>query len=216
MAAILAVAIALALAAFARGGSTEPGIEGGVGEGEITSHASIAAGEPWDGALFYGVKLGPEGEDFFTWDPARRRVPNRPWRRWAADGTVAIVLRVLSAFRAAHPGAPRIGIGDLSRPRGGKFGRRFGGRGHASHQNGLDADVYYPRRDGRERRPGKPAQIDDALAQDLVRRFVKAGAEFVFVGPRTGLRGPKAIVQVLVHHDDHMHLRFPPELGAPG
>jgi len=214
--AALALVIALAVAAGARGGSIEPGLEAGNEQGEITPHASVAVGLPFDGTLIYGVKLGPEGEDFFTWDPVLRRRPNRPWRRWTADGTLAIVVRVLAQFRTTHPEAPRIGIGDLSRPQGGKFGRRFGGLGHASHQNGLDADIYYPRSDGRERRPGKPGQIDDALAQDLVRRFVRAGAEYVFIGPRTGLRGPKRIVQTLVHHDDHMHVRFPPELGAPG
>ena len=46
-----------------------------------------------------------------------------------------------AAYRAAHPEAARIGIGDLSRPQGGEFGERFGAPGHASHQNGLDADV---------------------------------------------------------------------------
>jgi hypothetical protein len=54
------------------------------------------------------------------------------------------------------------------------------------------------------------------LAQDLVRRFVRAGAEFVFVGSRTGVTGPPSVVQELVHHDDHMHVRFPRQLGAPG
>ena len=45
---------------------------------------------------------------------------------------------------------------------------RFGGLGHVSHQNGLDADVYYPRMDGLERRPYRPSQVDRALAQDLL------------------------------------------------
>jgi hypothetical protein len=30
----------------------------------------------------------------------------------------------------------------------------------------------------------------------------------VFVGPRTGLGGPRRIVKELVHHDDHVHVRF--------
>lgn len=205
--------LAITVTAVASG---EVGIEAGVEQGTITSHPSIAVGLPYDGALAYAVKLPPEGEDFFTWDPVLNRPPNRPWRRWTADGTLAVVLGVLARFRATHPAAPRIGIADLSRPRGGKFGRRFGGIGHASHQNGLDADILYPRKDGRERRPRYPAQVNRALAQDLVRRFVRAGAEYVFVGPRTGLRGPRSIVQALAHHDDHMHVRLPPELGAPG
>jgi len=100
-------------------------------------------------------------------------------------------------------------IGDLSRPRGGVFDERFGGLGHASHQNGLDADVFYPRTDGRPRSAWRPGQVDRALAQDLVDRFVAAGAEKVFVGPRLGLRGPRRVVQPLVHHNDHLHVRIP-------
>jgi murein endopeptidase len=212
---VLASALPLGVAG-AQSGQPGPGAEAGVEQGEITPRPSVAVGLPYDGALMYGVKLPAEGEDFFSWDPVLSRKPNRPWRRWTADGTLAIVLGILAKFRAAHPGAPRIGVADLSRPRGGRFGRRFGGLGHASHQNGLDADILYPRADDRERRAKHPSQIDRALAQDLVRRFVRAGAQYVFVGPRTGLKGPKRIVQPLVHHDDHLHVRFPRSLGAPG
>jgi murein endopeptidase len=118
------------------------------------------------------------------------------------------VLRVIAEYRAANPGVPRVGIADLSRPHGGNFGRRFGGLGHASHQNGIDVDVLYPRLDFQELIPSKASQIHRALAQDLVDRFVAAGAEYVFVGPNTKLTGLKRIVQPLVHHDDHMHIRF--------
>ena len=57
-------------------------------------------------------------------------------------------------------------------------------------------------------------QIDRPLAQDLVDRFVAAGAQYVFVGWRTGLKGPRRIVQRLSYHDDHMHVRHPPPLKA--
>ena len=89
-------------------------------------------------------------------------------------------------------------VGDLSRPRGGDFGPRFGGIGHASHQNGLDADVYYPRLDGRLRRARRPDQVDRGAAQELVDLFVRTDPEYVFVGPSLGLRGPRRIVQVLM------------------
>jgi murein peptide amidase A len=126
---------------------------------------------------------------------------------------IRMLLGVLDDYTRAHPHAPRVGVGDLSRPHGGVFDRRFGGRGHASHQNGLDVDVYYPRLDRLELRAGRPAQIDRALAQDLVTRFVRAGAVKVFVGPRTGLRGRKRIVQTLAYHDDHVHVRIGPDPG---
>lgn len=176
---------------------------------EIRWRRSKALGKPWSGRLVKGVKLPPEGRLFFTWDPVRNASPNRAYRRFATGRLIRIALDVLRSHAADHPDAPRVGIGDLSRRHGGDFGERFGGLGHSSHQNGLDVDVYYPRRDGREREPRRPAQIDRSLAQDLVDRFVDAGARFVFVGPNTKLTGPPHIVQVLANHDNHLHVRIP-------
>lgn len=170
---------------------------------------SYAAGKPNRGFLVRGVQLPVEGTDFFTWDFPLGRAPNRPWRRWGTDTTIAATLRILAEYRAANPGAPRVGIADISRPHGGPFGRRFGGLGHASHQNGLDVDILYPRRDLKELPPAKPSQMDLRLAQDLVNRLVAAGAVHVFVGPRLALRGPRRVVQKLAHHDNHIHVRFP-------
>jgi hypothetical protein len=132
---------------------------------------SRSLGRPTNGRLVNGVPFPPQGETFFTWDPILKRSPNRLWRRYATIDTVSRVLQVLQEFRAANPDAPRVGVGDLSRPQGGVFDRRYGGLGHASHQNGLDVDVYYPRIDGREVRAATPEQVDRELAQDLVNRF---------------------------------------------
>jgi hypothetical protein len=52
------------------------------------------------------------------------------------------------------------------------------------------------------------AQIDRRLSQDLVDRFVAAGAVLVFVGPNTGLTGRTGIVETLWNHDNHLHARF--------
>jgi protein MpaA len=102
-----------------------------------------------------------------------------------------------------------VGIGDLSRPGGGDFGPRYGYPGHVSHQNGLDVDVYYPRLDRAERAPKRVGQIDLGLAQELVDRFVAAGATKVFLGPRTPLTGPVGVVAPLPRHDNHLHVRLP-------
>ena len=138
----------------------------------------------------------------------RKRKPNRWWRRYSCDFTIRKVLRVLREFRTLYPSAPRVGIGDMSRPRGGNFDERFGGLGHGSHQNGVDVDVYYPRLDELERAPRNADQIDLDRAQTLVDLFVRAGAKYAFVGPDLGLIGPPKIVQPLVFHDDHVHVRF--------
>jgi murein endopeptidase len=164
---------------------------------------SVALGTPSAGRLVRGVQLPAAGPRFFTWDPLLHRKPNRAWRRHGTDDLVRLVLRIVRDYARAHPEAPRLGIGDFSRPRGGYFGPR-----HVSHQNGLDVDLYYPRLDRKERAPKRASQIDRRLAQDLVDRFVRAGAVRVFVGPNTGLRGPPEIVQALGGHDNHIHVRI--------
>src|SRR5688500_8320567 len=176
---------------------------------------SRAVGLPWRGRLRNGVLLTPYGVGYLSWDPIRKEIPNRAWRRWGTDRLVALLEWVATDFQAAHPSQPVLLIGDLSRPRGGVFDERYGGLGHASHQSGLDADVYYPRLDGRPRSAWRPEQVDRKLAQDLVDRFVAAGAEKVFVGPRLRLRGPPRVVRPLVYHDDHLHVRIP-KRPAPG
>jgi murein endopeptidase len=176
---------------------------------------SRAIGRPWHGRLVNGVELPEVSADWLTWDPVLKQIPDRPERRWGTAKLIATLKRVLAAFHAAHPELPQVLIGDLSRPHGGVFDERYGGLGHASHQNGLDADVYYPRADHRLLAAYKPSLVDRALAQELVDRFVADGAQFVFVGTRVGLRGPRKKVQVIAHHNDHLHVRIFPPLGSP-
>lgn len=161
------------------------------------------------GRLRRGVMLPARGTEWVSWDPILKQRPNRWWRRWGTDRLVRTTLKVLRRFGRAHPGAPRVAVGDLSRPRGGDFGPQFGSIGHASHQNGLDVDVYYPRTDRRVRPPKRAGDVDVRLAQDLVDRFVAAGAEKVFVGPSLPLDGPDAVVVPLPNHDNHLHARLP-------
>jgi murein endopeptidase len=177
-------------------------------ERRIEWRRSLAIGSPSAGRLVRGVRLPAQGRHIFTWDPVKRRSPNRAWRRWGTDRLVRLVLRIAREYHRANPGVARMSVGDLSRPRGGDFGPRFGYIGHATHQNGLDVDVYYPRADGRERAPRHAGEIDRRLSQELVDRFVRAGATAIFVGPSTGLTGPPGVVAPLVNHDNHLHVRI--------
>jgi murein endopeptidase len=169
---------------------------------------SEAVGEPEAGSLVRGVKLPAAGGAYFTWDPVQKERPNREWRRFGTDDLVRTTLDVVRGFHRDHPNV-RVGIGDLSRPRGGDFGPQYGFIGHATHQNGLDVDVYYPRLDRRERVPKRVDQVDLELSQELVDRFVAAGAETIYVGPNTPLTGPPGIVQPATNHDNHLHARIP-------
>jgi murein endopeptidase len=201
--------LSIALAALALT-SCEPTL--GVYDPPIAWQASVAVGRPFSkGRLRRGVQLPADGPNHVTYDPGRRTLPNRPWRRWGTERTVRTTLCVVEDYRRAHPDAPRIVIGDLSRTNGGPFGPRFGGLGHASHQNGRDVDVYYPRWDGRETAPRSLGDVDLTAAQDLLDRFVAAGATLIVVGPDTGLRvsGYRVTLELARHHNDHMHVRLP-------
>ncbi|MGI8729956.1 MAG: penicillin-insensitive murein endopeptidase [Solirubrobacteraceae bacterium] len=180
---------------------------------QVPDVGSVAIGVPNAGSLANGLQLPVTGPDWITWDPVTHSSPNRPDRRWATDRLLAFLIGVLRDYRLANPSAPPVLVGDLSRPGGGRFGNEYGGLGHASHQNGLDVDVIYPRADRALRPPDRPRDVDRALAQDLVSRFVAAGARFAFVGLRVGLGGPPGVVQAIPHHDDHVHVRIPNARG---
>lgn len=164
---------------------------------------SRALGLPYSGSLVDGVRLPRAGPDWVTWDPVLHRVPNRANRLYGTDDLVRIALDVLAAYRLAHPNAPRVVIGDLSLRGGGEID------GHASHENGLDIDVYYPRKDGRARPPASSAQVDIGRAQDLVDRFLAAGASMIFVGQSLPLSGPSGVIIPWEGHDNHLQVRLP-------
>jgi hypothetical protein len=170
-------------------------------------HHARSVGLQYAGSLLDGTQLPVEGPDWVTWNPATDSSPNLPGRLYGNDHTIRTILSVLSAYRAAHPAAPRVVVGDISFRHGGRMDQ------HVSHQNGLDVDVYYPRLDARLRAPIATSQIDRRLAQDLLDRFVAAGAKMVFVGFSTGLHGPGGVVVPYPNHENHMHVRFPAPLG---
>ena len=167
-------------------------------------HRARSVGLPYYGRLVDGTQLPVEGPNWVTWNPVTDSVPNRPNRLFGHERTIRTILSVLAAYRTAHADAPRVVVGDLSFRDGGRMDQ------HVSHQNGLDVDVYYPRLDRRPSAPIATSQIDRDLAQDLLERFVASGAQMVFVGYSTGLRGPSGVVVPYPRHENHMHVRFPP------
>jgi hypothetical protein len=169
----------------------------------IDWHRATAHGLPYAGSLSDGTQLPVEGPDWVTWNPVDDRRPNLPGRLFGTESTIRRIVEVITAYRSAHPDAPRVLVGDISLRHGGPIDE------HRSHQNGLDVDVYYPRRDAALRAPVTTDQVDRELAQDLLDRFVASGAEMVFVGYGVGLSGRPGVVVPYPNHENHMHVRFP-------
>jgi len=169
----------------------------------IAWHHATSVGLPYSGRLVHGTQLPVHGPDWVTWNPITGSTPNMRKRLYGNEHTIRVILSVTRAYRAKYPHAPRIVIGDISRERGGPMDD------HASHQNGLDVDVYFPRRDREQRAPTSSGQIDHRLAQALLDRFLAGGAQTIFVGYSTRLRGPAGVVVPWPGHEYHMHVRFP-------
>jgi murein endopeptidase len=160
------------------------------------------------GSLAGGVALPLDGEHHYALFPPSCYDPNAPAGErdnfYGNRRTVDAVLEVARQLRALAPDAPRLAVGELSNRAGGSIPH------HLSHQNGLDVDVYYPRRDETLRAPTRVDQVDRRLAQGLLDAFLAVGVGKVFVGYRTGLSGPGGVVEPYPNHEDHMHVRFRP------
>lgn len=161
-----------------------------------------SSGLPYAGSLANGTQLPLAGPDWVTWNPVADRVPNAPHRLHGNEHAIRKLVAVLAAYRGGSAGAPLVVVGDISFTGGGPMEL------HRSHQNGLDVDVYYPRRDERLLAPTRSSHVDLELAQELLDHFVAVGVEKVFVGYGMGLRGPSDVVTPYPNHQDHMHVRF--------
>ncbi|MHB8767359.1 MAG: penicillin-insensitive murein endopeptidase [Deferrisomatales bacterium] len=91
------------------------------------------------GCLAGAVALPPEGPGFQVMRPSRNRAYGHP--------RLAAFVAWLGAQELAR-GRPGLLVGDLAQPRGGPMAS-----GHASHQVGLDADVWFAPAPGRTLTP---------------------------------------------------------------
>src|SRR4030088_1027536 len=156
-------------------------------------------------------------------------------RNWAHPDLVALLKRLADK---AHKDAgwPGIWVGDMSQPRGGPMLT-----GHASHQVGLDADIWLtpmPNRqlsrnereemsaimmvradrldiDPNPRTPDPLAVIRAAAQEPSVQRiFVNAAIKKALCREGKGDRGWLAKVRPLYGHDYHFHLRIKCPTGS--
>ncbi|HEY2775020.1 MAG TPA: penicillin-insensitive murein endopeptidase [Candidatus Binatia bacterium] len=193
--------------------------------GEVTAPTSGEAeisGQYWDGCLRGAVELPASGEHWQVMRPSR----NRAWGHPA-------MIRFLEKFAdqaAKATGWRGILIGDVSQPRGGPMLT-----GHASHQIGLDADIYLlpmPNRamtneeienlkspsllradrrdvDPKVYAPAHLALLREAARQPEVERvFVNAGIKRALCRDAESDREWLAKIRPVIGHDYHFHIRL--------
>src|SRR5437764_5459350 len=111
-----------------------------------------AIGDYTKGCVAGAVQLPADGPNWQVMRPSRNRA-------WGHPVLIGFVQRVASAVPSAA-GWPGLLVGDIGQPRGGPMLT-----GHASHQIGLDADIWLtPMPDRRL----SPAERDEMLATNVV------------------------------------------------
>jgi murein endopeptidase len=150
-----------------------------------------------------------------------------PGESWGTDETIDFIVTAIEAVEARYPGSPRLVVGDLSRPDGGRLNR------HRSHQAGRDADIgfYYRRGEVDTFLAARKKDLDLPRTWALVRALVtETDVERVFVDRSLisilwahaveegenrewlndifGRTSEKGIIQHERRHKDHMHVRF--------
>ena len=143
------------------------------------------------------------GTDWVTWDPVTDSVPNEPVRLFGNENTIRTIVSVSPP--TARPTPTHRASSSAISASGAAARWTSTSRTRRARRRRL---LPPPR--PRLRAPVATSQIDRARAQDLLNRFVAAGAQMVFVGFSTGLHGPGGVVIPYPNHENHMHVRFPP------
>ena len=160
--------------------------------------------------------------------PFWRLRPNRS-RHWANKNTVNVLVNTFISYGMAFPGAPLIGIGDLSIKKGGKL------RPHRSHRSGRDVDFsYVPTVSSSSHWPKVTSKTIDAektwfivktmldtgqvqaiymdrrLQRALIREALKdlPKNEVNLLFEYSGKRNKNAVIRHWSGHYNHMHVRF--------
>lgn len=194
-----------------------------------TEGPALAFGSYARGCLSGAVQLAESGPGWQAMRLSRNR-------NWGSPQLVAFLER-LGAAQARQPGWSGIYVGDMSQPRGGPMSS-----GHASHQIGLDADIWltppasltlspsqrealgaisYARVKNTRVSPGwTPAHMAlvRSAAQDpaVARIFIFPGAKVQMCKDATGNRDWLRKVRPWFGHTEHIHVRLACPAGMAG
>lgn len=154
---------------------------------------SVSCGSANKGALADAAELPDEGEGYVIPEPWRSRETH-----YGTDELVQLVQRAASAVAEAQPGST-LGVGDLSRQRGGPA------PGHQSHQSGRDVDLHYYAVD----EAGEPVQPDEYMAY-----FNRRGRAYYARNPVWTRRIPERFFDVARNWELVKALITDPEVGV--
>lgn len=160
-----------------------------------------------------GASRLPESGEGYYYFPSSDVMNTDNWA--CGDYVIKHIIDIGREWEGLRENRALIGVGDLSWHENSTIEGAQGGKfpGHISHQNGLDVDLRYLRKDG------DPLPLDlagDGLSnydreatQEVVDLFLEHGAELILAHRTSGLNGPPQRLLLKADHRDHFHVRFP-------
>lgn len=166
---------------------------------------SRAEGTWYDGSLRGGINLNDRGTGFVH-NTGTDAIDSDDW------GTLRMIACLEAVGRDFEDTGLRVNVNDLSLRGGTHFPP------HRSHQNGLDVDLRYVRKDGRDAPLDlryHPEAYDAAATQELMRLFVThCPVEVIFADlerlgfGRVASRGQQPVLRQASGHSNHFHVRL--------
>lgn len=184
---------------------------------EVAALGPLSIGTP-DAGLLVNPRPMPEGPLWTIRNPSES---------YGTAETLDFIAAAVHAVESRYPGSPRVVIGDISNPKGGRLNR------HRSHQAGRDVDIgfYYERGEVDDFRIVRKRDLDLPRTWTLVRSFVtetdvdrvfvdrsiirllyayaaEAGEDRGWLADLFGRAGSKGLIQHERGHKNHLHVRF--------
>ena len=184
---------------------------------EVPALGPLSIGTP-DAGLLVNPRPMPEGSLWTIRNPSES---------YGTAETLDFIAAAVHAVESRYPGSPRVVIGDISNPSGGRLNR------HRSHQAGRDVDIgfYYERGEVDDFRTVRKRDLDLPRTWTLVRSFVtetdvdrvfvdrsiirllyahalEAGEDRGWLADLFGRDGGKGLIQHERGHKNHLHVRF--------
>ncbi|MCH7575090.1 MAG: penicillin-insensitive murein endopeptidase [Candidatus Marinimicrobia bacterium] len=172
----------------------------------VDADPSIAHGTPTSGWLEGGLNMPDAGEGYYHYYG-----PDTVVEYFDDWGTLTLINMLEGGGRSSKDGGlARIGFGDLSLKAGGDW------QPHDSHQNGLDVDIRYLRKDGAEDRLDIGTNYDEYDVTGTVKMInllieTQIPIALVYVHPNVGISArTEPLPQIIyrVDHYNHFHVRI--------
>lgn len=175
-------------------------VAGASKHGNLEKCHSRSLGTQTRGSLIGGQPFAKKSNIHYSWNWRNKSFHLPQKFRYANCKTLKKTKMIVQEYRKSN--CPALAIGDFSKKGGGFL------KGHSSHQNGKDVDLYYPLKNHKKGTTKNVRKIDNKCSYQLSRAIYKSNPKLVLVGEDTMFRLYGKHTKRYPNHNNHFHVRF--------